>query len=99
MPRFLSAVYYGQGDSVIDTSTMLLTVSSFGESHRRVNPAVAFNYLSFAKYLQRNASHTRFPADPLLQEELLHIRQAENERGSVITLPRSFSTQTRKGSE
>jgi hypothetical protein len=47
MPGFFVAVYYEHGDSVIDTSKKLHTVSSFGESHRRVNPAVAFNlYLS-----------------------------------------------------
>jgi hypothetical protein len=42
MPFFSVAGYYERGDGVIDTSKMLLTVSSFGESHRRVNPAVAF---------------------------------------------------------
>jgi hypothetical protein len=43
IPIISPPVYYERGGSVIDTSKMLLTVSSFGESHRRVMPAVAFN--------------------------------------------------------
>jgi hypothetical protein len=49
MPNAPLVMYHDNGDGTKDTSKMLLTVSSFGESHRRRSPAVAF--LSGAKQL------------------------------------------------